>query len=72
MVAVRTSETSVENNFTRQYIPEDSSEHHTNTCACGTSYMGVWLSDLDLRDEWITRESEEKALYYAHWNGAGS
>jgi hypothetical protein len=29
MEAVRTSETSVENNFTRQYIPEDNSEHHT-------------------------------------------
>jgi hypothetical protein len=29
MEAVRTSETSVDNNFTRQYIPEDKSEHHT-------------------------------------------
>jgi hypothetical protein len=29
MKAVRTSETSVDNHFTRQYIPEDSSEHHT-------------------------------------------
>jgi hypothetical protein len=28
MEAVRTSETSVDNNFTRQYNPEDSSEHH--------------------------------------------
>jgi hypothetical protein len=28
MEAVRTSETSVDNNFTRQYIPEDNSEHH--------------------------------------------
>jgi hypothetical protein len=27
--AVRTSETSVVNQFTRQYNPEDSSEHHT-------------------------------------------
>jgi hypothetical protein len=27
--AVRTSETSVDNHFTRQYIPEDNSEHHT-------------------------------------------
>jgi hypothetical protein len=27
--AVRTSETWVDNNFTRQYIPEDNSEHHT-------------------------------------------
>jgi hypothetical protein len=29
MEAVRTSETSVDNYFTRQYIPEDYSEHHT-------------------------------------------
>jgi hypothetical protein len=30
MEAVRTSETSVDNHFTRQYIPEDSSEHHAD------------------------------------------
>jgi hypothetical protein len=29
MEAVRTFETSVNNHFTRQYIPEDNSEHHT-------------------------------------------
>jgi hypothetical protein len=29
MEAVRTSETSVDNQFTRQYNTEDSSEHHT-------------------------------------------
>jgi hypothetical protein len=29
MDAVRTSKTSVDNHFTRQYNPEDSSEHHT-------------------------------------------
>jgi hypothetical protein len=29
MEAARTSETSVDNNFTRQYIPEDNSELHT-------------------------------------------
>jgi hypothetical protein len=29
MEAVRTSETSVDNHFTRQYNPEDSCEHHT-------------------------------------------
>jgi hypothetical protein len=29
MEAVRASETSVDNHFTRQYIPEDNSEHHT-------------------------------------------
>jgi hypothetical protein len=29
MEAERTSETSVDNHFTLQYIPEDNSEHHT-------------------------------------------
>jgi hypothetical protein len=29
MEAVRTSETSVDNHFTRQYIPGENSEHHT-------------------------------------------
>jgi hypothetical protein len=29
MEAVRTSETAVDNHFTRQYNPEDSSEHQT-------------------------------------------
>jgi hypothetical protein len=28
MEAVRTCETSVDNHFTQQYIPEDNSEHH--------------------------------------------
>jgi hypothetical protein len=32
MEAVRTSETSVDNHFTWQYNPEDSSEHHTRRC----------------------------------------
>jgi hypothetical protein len=31
MEAVRTSETSVDNHFTRQYIPEDNSEHYVTT-----------------------------------------
>jgi hypothetical protein len=33
MEAVRTSETSVDNHFTRQYIPEDNSEHNTPQCS---------------------------------------
>jgi hypothetical protein len=34
MEAVRTSETSVDNHFTRQYIPEDNSEHHNSISIC--------------------------------------
>jgi hypothetical protein len=33
MEAARTSETSVDNYFTRQYIPEDKSELHRRICA---------------------------------------
>jgi hypothetical protein len=32
MEAVRTSETSVDNHFTRQYNPEDNSEHQKESC----------------------------------------
>jgi hypothetical protein len=34
MEAVRTSETSVDNHFTRQYIPEDNSEYLGYLCTC--------------------------------------
>jgi hypothetical protein len=38
MVAARTSETSVDNYFTRQYIPEDKSELRYNLCLHWESY----------------------------------
>jgi hypothetical protein len=34
MEVARTSETSVNNYFTRQYIPEDKSEHDTDQLSC--------------------------------------
>jgi hypothetical protein len=40
MEAVRTSETSVDNYFTRQYIPEDNSELHTRRCENLKSHTG--------------------------------
>jgi hypothetical protein len=36
MEAVRTSETSVDDHFTRQYIPEDNSEHFCETRSLDT------------------------------------
>jgi hypothetical protein len=36
--AIRTSETSVDNHFTRQYIPEDSSEHQGIN---GITFLGI-------------------------------
>jgi hypothetical protein len=43
MEAVHTSETSVDNNFARQYIPEDNSEHHTRRRENLKSHLGVML-----------------------------
>jgi hypothetical protein len=37
MEAVRTSETSVDNHFTRQYIPEDNSEQPNSSFQDGTN-----------------------------------
>jgi hypothetical protein len=50
MEVVRTSETSVDNHFTRQYIPEDNSEQkmfplHTDTpegCQTGSFSVSLW------------------------------
>jgi hypothetical protein len=39
--AVRTSETSVDNHFTRRYNPEDSSEHHAAIIMCFSFKLGV-------------------------------
>jgi hypothetical protein len=46
MEAVRTSETSVDNHFTRQYNPEDSSEHHIQICLeIRAIHLCLWLVD---------------------------
>jgi hypothetical protein len=45
MEAARTSETSADNYFTRQYIPEDNSELHTRRCENLKSH-GLHLSSL--------------------------
>jgi hypothetical protein len=47
MEAVRTSETSVDNHFTRQYNPEDSSEHHTRrreNLKSHTGYLHIYIT----------------------------
>jgi hypothetical protein len=42
MEAARTSETSVDNYFTRQYIPEDNSELHTRRRENLKSHKVIW------------------------------
>jgi hypothetical protein len=58
MEAVRTSETSADNHSTRQYNPEDSSEHHTrrrenlksNIVEDIKLYQKKWLDHLERMD----------------------
>jgi hypothetical protein len=50
MEAVRTSEPSVDNHFTRQYNPEDSSEHQTKlTLQVTDADESLWCVTLLLR-----------------------
>jgi hypothetical protein len=51
MEAVRTSEMSVNNHFTRQYIPEDNSEHQ---------HHGLFQPMLSLHLSWETGEKCKK------------
>jgi hypothetical protein len=51
MEAVRTSETSVDNHFTRQYNPEDSSEHHTR-CRENLKCHNFQLAFVSLKLRW--------------------
>jgi hypothetical protein len=46
MEGVRTSETSVDNHFTRQYIPEDNSEHDSILLKCGSENVTKNLKKL--------------------------
>jgi hypothetical protein len=41
MEAVPTSETSVDNHFTRQYNPEDNSEHHSPSASLSIANL-IW------------------------------
>jgi hypothetical protein len=43
MEAVRTSETSVDNHFTRQYIPEDNSEQKLKAPIFYELLQSMWL-----------------------------
>jgi hypothetical protein len=54
MEAARTSETSVDNYFTRQYIPEDNSELHTRHREKFKSHKTINVSFHILSDSSIT------------------
>jgi hypothetical protein len=63
MEAARTSETSVDNHFTRQYNPEDSSEHHTRRRENLKSHLKIRLN-LNLRyteeAKYLFKETDDK------------
>jgi hypothetical protein len=56
MEAARTSETSVDNHFTRQYNPEDSSEHHTRRRENLKSHTSNDLSAIACQDHHATMQ----------------
>jgi hypothetical protein len=64
MEAVRTSETSVDNHFTRQYNPEDNSEHHTRR----RENLKSRLSLFENKTYEISRDYT--ALYYSRLSSA--
>jgi hypothetical protein len=62
MEAVRTSETSVDNHFTRQYIPEDNSEHHTRRRENLKSHMTYQLHSFVVRSRLNVTESKADTM----------
>jgi hypothetical protein len=61
MEAVSTSETSVNNIFTRQYIPEDNSEHHSWN---GSATYTEWKERENQSSLWRPRLREENKGEY--------
>jgi hypothetical protein len=59
MEAVRTSETSVDNHFTRQYNPEDNSEHYK------TNYKGLIIYAELLNELYLTEPNKRQVLAVA-------
>jgi hypothetical protein len=68
MEAVRTSETSVDNHFTRQYIPEDNSEHiHTcDECSVSSNYVMQHSIMYESLLCWTSQDFPVYAMYAAH------
>jgi hypothetical protein len=65
MEAVRTSETSVDNRFTRQYIPKDNSEHHTRRRENLNSHtVREWLSVVVLTSSFSSIFTESHFIYF--------
>jgi hypothetical protein len=70
MEEVRTSETSVNNHFTRQYNPEDRSEHHTHRRENLKSYLQTTLHHKPEDQHWLHYHHENFNIrwYSLLWN----
>jgi thiamine phosphate synthase YjbQ (UPF0047 family) len=69
--AARTSETSVDNHFTRQYNPEDSSEHHTRRRENLKSHIcSQWLGPYEIVSLGRVNANIKKGkrIQKVHWN----
>jgi hypothetical protein len=76
MEAVRTSETSVDNHFTRQYNPEDSSELHTRRRENLKSHMSITAFTINVQNVFPHISCAIKTNLYrrfpGRWLGRGS
>jgi hypothetical protein len=65
METVRTSETSVDNHFTWQYIPEDNTEHHTRRRENLKSHREeslVWIGKLGVERKTVPLRGPERRV----------
>jgi hypothetical protein len=67
MEAVRTSETSVDNNFTRQYMPEDNTEHHTSHRENLKSHHGASLKFHSCMADALEDNTTFRDLKFSQW-----
>jgi hypothetical protein len=66
MEAARTSETSVDNHFTRQYIPEDNSEHHTRRRENLKSHIIIVIFGIEIFPTVLSKERlGGKSFYFS-------
>jgi hypothetical protein len=62
------SETSVDNYFTRQYIPEDNSEHHTRRRENLKSHLNyIFIVSSDKGTGWFTNKNCRHAAQVSFW-----
>jgi hypothetical protein len=69
MEVARASETSADNYFTRQYIPEDKSELHTRRRENLKSYIRFSCNSAVIYHGWAITEHAKKVSIQILWSG---